>query len=233
MQTPLTDWFYLFGAGLLACTANVPSPTAPTSPAPTVVSTAEPPAVPSVAREPTPQAAAPESAPAPPSAPAPEAQPEAVAEEKPSRSPVAILTSPDTAFLINYSSSAPREAAEKACAARGGADDDALGKCMTEARLAFKADVLRFKPEGGHWSCTIYKRDGSRLDEVYSARVLLSDDSPNSVKLKFTGAEKGMRPLLRSKREIVLQVPNDYSFVLNDPERGRLVYEAKIGLIGS
>jgi hypothetical protein len=167
------------------------------------------------------------------SAPAPEKAPEPVAEEKPSRPPIEILTGPDTAFLINYSSSAPLEAARKTCSEKGGTDDEAIAKCMSEAREAFKADVIRFKKDGSHWTCVVYKRDGSRLDEVYSARADLSEASPNSVKLKFTGAEKGTRPLLKIKREIVLQVPNDYSFVLPDPDLGRLVYEAKVGLIGS
>jgi len=39
--------------------------------------------------------------------------------------------------------------------------------------------------------------------------------------------------LLKNKRDIVLKVPNDYSVVLTAPELGRLVYEAKVGLIGN
>ena len=68
---------------------------------------------------------------------------------------------------------------------------------------------------------------------MYAARADLTEDAPNRVKLKFTGAEKGMRPLLKTRREIVISVPNDYSFVLMDPDLGRLVYEAKVGLVGS
>ncbi len=174
-----------------------------------------------------------EPAPGPEPAPAPEKKPEPEAEEKPSRPPIQILTSPDTAFLINYTSSAPLEVARKTCTEKGGTDDEAIAKCMSDARAAFKPDVLRFKKDGSHWSCIVYKRDGSRLDEVYSARVDLTDDTPSSVKLKFTGAEKGMRPLLKNKRDIVLKVPNDYSVVFTDPELGHLVYEAKVGLIGN
>jgi hypothetical protein len=227
MQTRFGFWVGALGVLLAACAAPTPTPTAPPETAP--------------APKPEPRAvvdAGAASAPAPApvaEAPAPEkkAEPEPEAEEKPSRPPIEILTSPDTAFLINYSSSAPLETTRKTCSDKGGADDEAIAKCMADARDAFKADVLRFKKEGLHWSCIIYKRDGSRLDEVYSARVDLSEESPGSVKIKFLGNDKGARPVLKNKREAVVQVPNDYSVVLTDPELGRLLYEAKVGLLGS
>lgn len=224
----------LLSATLFACGAPAPlAASPPQSPPPAPKLAAAPPA----AAEPS-AAGKPSAAPAPlpaaaDSTRAPESNPEPVAEERPSRSPVDILTAPDTAFLLNYSGSAPSEAARKACTEKPDVDDEAIAQCMSKARAAFRPDVLRFKKDGTHWSCVIYKRDGSRLDEVYSARTDLSEDAPNRVKLKFTGAEKGARPLLKSKREIVLVVPNDYSFVLTDPDLGQLIYEAKIGLVGS
>lgn len=219
----------LIGVGLAACAPP------PASPPPTVATPKpEPPAAVDAGSASAPSAPAPTlTADIAPPPPAPERKSEPEAEEKPSRPPIEILTSPETAFQINYSGSAPLEVARKACTAKAGADDEAIAKCMTEARAAFKPDVLRFKKDGSHWSCVVYKRDGSRLDEVYSARVDLSEASPSSVKLKFSGAEKGTRPLLKIKREIVVKVPNDYSFVLEDPDLGRLVYEAKVGLVGS
>jgi len=53
------------------------------------------------------------------------------------------------------------------------------------------------------------------------------------VKILFTGNEKGLRPLLKGKREASLSVPNDYSVVITDADLGRLVYEAKIGLVAN
>ncbi len=228
MQTRFGFWVFALGAWLAACAAPAPTPAAlppaATAPAPAPAPAALPDA--GTASEPAPAPAASE-------APPPEKKPEPEAVEKPSRPPVEILTSPDTAFLINYTGSAPLETARKTCTEKGGTDDEAIAKCMADARDAFKADVLRFKKDGSHWSCIIYKRDGSRLDEVYSARVDLAEDSPSSVKLKFLGGDKGVRSILKNKRDAVLQVPNDYSFVITDAELGRLVYEAKVGLIGS
>jgi hypothetical protein len=224
MRKPFELVVLALGVQLAACAA-APPPPAPPPP---------PPAAPAPKPEAT---AAPESEPAPPPAaaeppPAPK-PPEPEAEEKPSRPPIELLTSPDTAFLINYPNSAPIEAARKTCAEKGGADDEAIAKCMSEARDAFKPDVLRFKKDGSHWSLIIYKRGGSRLDEVYSARVDLIEASPSTVTLKFSALEKGMRVLFKAKRDSVIKVPNDYSFVVDDPDLGHLVYEAKVGLIGS
>jgi hypothetical protein len=228
MQTRFGFWVGALGVLLAACAAPTPTPAAPPETAPAPAPKPEPPAITDAGAASAPAAAPAVEAPALEKKPEPEPE----AEEKPSRPPIEILTSPDTAFLINYSSSAPLEAARKTCSDKGGTDDEAIAKCMAEARDAFKADVLRFKKDGSHWSCIIYKRDGSRLDEVYSARVDLSEESPSSVKIKFIGNDKGARPLLKNKRDITAQVPNDYSLVLTDPELGRLLYEAKVGLLG-
>jgi hypothetical protein len=212
---------------MFAACAAAPPPVAPPAPAPAVP--APPPPAENTAS--ASESAAP--APAVETPPPAEKPPEPDAEEKPSHPPIDILTSPDTAFLIDYTGSAPLEAARKTCREKAGADDEAIAKCLAEARESFKADVLRFRKDGNHWSCIIYKRDNSRLDEVYSARVDLTEASPNSVKLKFTGGDRGLRPLLKNKRELVLQVPNDYSVIWPDPDWGQLVYEAKIGLVGN
>ena len=167
------------------------------------------------------------------------AQPEPIAaaadatqRSAPVRSPIDILTSPDTAFLINYAGSAPIETARQTCAEKSGGDPAAQAKCLSDARDAFKADVIRFRKDGSHWSWTVYKRAGNRLDEVTSGRVTLTETSPGGVNIKFV-TDKGQRPLLKNKREAVITVPNDYSFEVEDPDWGKLLYEAKIGLVAS
>jgi len=134
--------------------------------------------------------------------------------------------------VINYAGSAPIESARRTCGEKSAGDPDAQAQCLSDARATFKADVIRFRKDGSRWSWTVYKREGNRLDEVTSGRVELIESSPSSVKVKFI-TDKGMRPLFKNKREAVLTVPNDYSFELNDADWGKLVYEAKVGLVGS
>jgi hypothetical protein len=206
-----------------------PSPSEPVSPAP-VASAPQPEAPP----EPAPPLTASTAASPPLLASAPLEPPPSttdVPEHRTlARSPIDILTSPDTAFVIDYAGSAPVEAARHACAGKSDGDPAAQAKCLSEARDAFKADVIRFRKDGSHWSWTVYKRAGNRLDEMTSGRVTLTEVSPSSVTIKFVTG-RGMRPLLKNQREAVLTVPNDYSFEVDDPEWGKLAYEAKIGLV--
>ncbi|HYQ14438.1 MAG TPA: hypothetical protein VEQ58_01730 [Polyangiaceae bacterium] len=141
-------------------------------------------------------------------------------------------SSPDTAFQIDYAGSAPLEAARSTCAEKSGGDPEAQAKCLSDARGSFKADVIRFRKDGAHWSWTVYKRAGNRLDEVTSGRLALSETPPSTVSVKFL-SDKGMRPILKNKREAIITVPNDYSFEIDDAELGKLKYEAKIGLVGN
>lgn len=200
-----------------AAVVSVPQPEAPAVSAPPPIASAEP------SPPPPPEGAEPEPAPAAAEAP----QGSSLA-----RSPIAILTSGDTAFLIDYAHSAPIEAARRTCTEKSGGDPEAQAKCLNDARDAFKADVIRFRKDGSQWSWTVYKRAGNRLDEVTSGRVMLSEVSPNSVNIKFL-TDKGVRPLLKNKRDAVITVPNDYSFEVDDPEWGKLQYEAKIGLVAN
>jgi hypothetical protein len=134
--------------------------------------------------------------------------------------------------LIDYAGSAPIEVARRTCAEKSGGDPAAQAKCLSDARDAFKADVIRFRKDGSHWAWTVYKRAGNRLDEVTSGRVTLTETSPSTVSIKFV-TDKGMRPLLKNKREAVLTVPNGYSFEIDDADWGKLQYEAKIGLVAN
>lgn len=219
--------------GAWACSgAPTPAPLEPVTPA--AVASAPQPETPPVSAPP-PTASA-EASPPPPAASAePEPSPataEAPQASNPTRSPIAILTSADTAFLIDYAHSAPVEAARRTCTEKSGSEPEANAKCLSDARDTFKADVIRFRKDGSHWSWTVYRRAGNRLDEVTSGRVVLSEASPNSVSIKFV-TDKGVRPLLKNKREAVITVPNDYSFEVDDPEWGKLQYEAKIGLVAN
>jgi hypothetical protein len=202
---------------------------------PTPVASAPPPEAPPPSPAPPP-AASTEAAP-PPAASAPtETTPATTADAPPTRqlarSPIDILTSPDTAFLIDYAGSAPGETARRTCTEKSGGDPAAQAKCLSDARDAFKADVIRFRKDGAHWSWTVYKRAGNRLDELTSGRVTLTEASSSGVTIKFV-TDRGMRPLLKNKREAVIDVPNDYSFEVDDSDWGKLKYEAKIGLVAN
>jgi hypothetical protein len=206
--------------------ASAPQPVA-TEPKPSVVETKVPPPV-----EPSPPVdAGATDAGEPPPAAAPTAAPEPAKPER-SQKPIAMLTARDAAFLVDYANSAAKQKAQTACESESKGDAEKQGACLTKAREKFQPDVLRFKKESEtKISLIIYKRNGAALKEIWIGGVELSEPSDDTVKVKFVGSQKGARPLWRGKSEVTINVPNEYSIEIDDPEHGKLRYDAKIGIV--
>jgi hypothetical protein len=197
---------------------------------------AAPPAPPPAPAPPAPTTA-PAASVAPPPAPAPAPAP--VAEAPPTRSQKAIdmLTARDAAFLIDYASSDVKQRANDACEREAKGDPAKLGACLEKARDAFQADVIRFKRDQDNkhdWEKSvkllIYKRNGSALREVAVGTVQVAEEGVDAVKVTI-GKLKGSRPLFRGQTNVVIKSPNEYSIELDDPDYGKLRYDAKIGLV--
>jgi len=198
---------------------------------------AAPPAAPPPPAPPPPPTPVASATPAP--APEPTAAPAPVAETPPSRSqkPIDMLTARDAAFLLDYANSDVKQRAKDQCDRESKSDPDKLGACLEKARDAFQADVIRFKRDQDNkrdWEKSvklfIYKRNGSALREVAVGTVQLAEEGTDGVKVTI-GKLKGSRPLFRNQTNVVIRAPNEYSIEINDPDYGRLAYDAKIGLV--
>ncbi|HEY6724969.1 MAG TPA: hypothetical protein VI197_13120, partial [Polyangiaceae bacterium] len=171
-----------------------------------------------------------------PAPPAPEPTPEpapAPQASAPTRPASEIITEGDTDFLLDDSASALKEAVRQKCEAEAPAASDpkAFADCRQKERDKFGGDVLSFQGvEGGPVTLVIYRRKGSRLDEVYRAAVVLKDQDPTTVLVSPKGG-KGARPFLYAQREFTVQVPDNYSLAIEDPTLGKLVYRAKVGVV--
>ena len=151
------------------------------------------------------------------------------AEPQERRHVVDELTGPNVAYTIEYSESGPKEAAEKACASK--ADDPrARAACMEKERGRFLADVLVFKkdPKGPYW--VIYRRKGDTLAEVSKSAIEFKNETGNGVTVQIK-SDKGWRPLFAGSKTVAISAPPGSNIELEDPTLGKLVYEAKIGLV--
>jgi hypothetical protein len=221
------------GALLVACSSAQPAPSAP-QPASAESPKAEPAPAPAPAAE-APPASEPASEPAVPeeAAKASAAEPPASEAAAPTRRPTEILLGANVAFLVDYAASQPHETAESSCDAEAGDDAAARAECMKKARAAFRADVLEFEKDAqGKLWLTVYERKGSTLPELYKARFEFGEETPSAVTLRLK-EEKGTRPFFAGTRQILVSVPSDYGIELADPKLGRLVYGAKVGLLGA
>ena|SRR6187402_963965 len=164
-------------------------------------------------------------------APAAKAEPKPSDGPKPTRSPQDILTAPDTVFLFSFNDSEPKQVAEEKCDKQAGSDPKKKNQCMAAARKQFPADGHRFKQdEHGQWWWITVRQQGNRLVAMHKFQVEFGEQTDTSITLKPVGKDKGSAPM-NAPAKVVFEVPNDYQIALKDPKAGRLVFQAKIGVV--
>lgn len=132
--------------------------------------------------------------------------------------------------MLNYGESAPKGAAEKLCTGRAGEDLGKRAECMEKERERVTADVLVFSKAEKLFFLTVYRRAHNTLTELSKAQVEFAKETENSVVVKVK-SEKGTRPIFAGRKEIVVSAPSGSSLELDDPQLGKLLYDARIGLI--
>ena len=161
------------------------------------------------------------------------AKPSAPADDgpKPTKSASDILTAPDVVFLFSFNDSEPKAAAEEKCNAKSGNDPKKLNACMATERKNFPPDGHRFKQdEKGQWWWITVRQKGNRLAVLHKIPVEIGEETPTSVTLKPVGKDTGSAPMTPPAK-VVIEVPNDYQIAFKDPKAGRLVFQAKIGVV--
>jgi hypothetical protein len=150
---------------------------------------------------------------------------------KATRTPTDILTAPDVVFLFSFNDSEPKAAAETKCTKKVGDNAKKMNECMATERKNFPADGYRFKKdEKGQWWWITVRQKGNRLVALHKIPVELGEETTNSVTLKPVGKDKGSSPM-SPPAKIVFEVPNDYQIAVKDPKAGRLVFQAKVGVV--
>jgi len=216
----------LFVAGI-ACGAGTPPPAAPE---PALSASGAP----ATSSEPVAQASEQKSSP-PEAAPAdkPPAAPDTTLE-KPTRPVPTLLESSDTVYFVAFEESDAGKVAETNCAKESGGDPQKNSACMTKARQPVEGLAYRFKkdPKSGVTTCTMVRRQGNVLTTTHKFRYKYADETENSIVIKMDGKDDGPNKWEKIPSEIKIDVPNDYSIVMQDPKFGRLVYYAKGGIPG-
>ena len=104
-------------------------------------------------------------------------------------------------------------------------------QCMAAERKAFPADGYRFKKdEHDQWWWITVRQNGNRLVALHKIPVELGEETATSVTLKPVGKDKGSAPM-NPPAKVVFEVPNDYQIAIQDPKAGRLVFQAKVGVV--
>ena len=224
---PKTAGIVLIGAlalGILACGGGTPPPATPDPTAQAAPAGSSDPAAAQSAGEP--KTAAPEAPAKPPA--------QDIVLEKPTRPVRSILESADTVYFVNYEESDVGKTAETNCAKESGGDPQKNSACMSKARQNVEGLGYRFKknPKGEVTTCTILRRQGNTLTTLHKFKYKYGDETETSIVIKMDGKDDGPIKWEKIPSEFKVEVPNDYTMIVQDPKYGRLVYNSKAGIPG-
>jgi hypothetical protein len=153
--------------------------------------------------------------------------------EKPSRPVRQILETKDTVFFLSFEDSDPGKNAEASCAKTSAEDPQKNASCLAKARQPFEGLGYRFtRSPKDETLFTILRRQGNSLSVLHKFRFTYGKESEAAAVIKLEGKDEGPVKWEKLPPELKLEVPNDYTIVVQDPKHGRLVYAAKVGIPG-
>jgi hypothetical protein len=133
--------------------------------------------------------------------------------------------------MFSWNSSDVKEKAEKVCDGEAKDNPKKRAACLDREKKKIDFDGMSFKQEKGRWYWSIIKRKGKTLVNLHKVPVEFDKDEEHSVVLKPAGKDEGTKRG-GAPGETKVSVPNEYQIEIDDPELGKTVYEAKIGLTG-
>jgi hypothetical protein len=143
-----------------------------------------------------------------------------------------IVTAPDVVFMFSFNESDVKKDAEERCDKKAKDDPKKRAECMTKEKNKIEADGMQFKQEKDRWYWLTIRRKGKVLVNLHKLPIEFEQDSDHSIVLKPVGKDEGTQRGKGAPGETKVEVPNDYQIVITDPKHGRMVYEAKLGLLG-
>jgi hypothetical protein len=151
-------------------------------------------------------------------------------EPKPSRPVHDVLTQKDTLFMLNFDESDAGKAAESSCS-KSTKDPKSLATCIGKERAKIDADGHGFKKDKeGNLTWVVVHRQGKVLLTIHKMHMTFANETDNTIVVKPEGKDTGKRPG-GVGGDFTVDVPSDYRIVISNQRLGKLVYEAKIGLV--
>lgn len=148
------------------------------------------------------------------------------------RTPKDIVTQPDAVFMFSFNESDVKKHAEERCDKIAKDDPKKRADCMSKEKAKIEADGMQFKQEKDRWYWLTIRRKGKVLVNLHKLPIEFTNETENSIVLKPIGRDEGTLRGRGAPGETKVEVPNEYQIIIDDPKHGKMVYEAKLGLIG-
>lgn len=151
---------------------------------------------------------------------------------KPSRPPRDIITQPDVTFLIAFANSAPGEAAEKKCTEEAAGDPSKVSPCVARAQAKLQTHAIRFVQDAQkNWWWHVMRRNGNQLLILHKVRIEFGEETDRMIVVKPKGKDMGMAPWGLLPKDVQIEIVDEFTVAMQDPQEGRLVFEARLGAV--
>jgi len=150
---------------------------------------------------------------------------------RPDKAPRDFITAGDTTFSFNFDTSDIGKKALEKCEAQAGGDPETRIKCLRKARNRVPIEIQHFFKDAEGFMWVTYRRTGNKLSTRRGIPFEFGETTANTVTVISTGKPLGIGPNGIPRKQVVITIPDNFSIELTDPQRGRLVYDAKLGLL--
>ncbi len=156
------------------------------------------------------------------------------AEAKPAgKNPKDVLLREGTAFMLNHRESDIGKKAEEKCEKQSGDDVAKKANCLSKAINSMDREGVLFDEDGEGWWYVRFAVVKGAKQEYNRVMVEPGEPSGNRITMKTSGKDKAKRRKGTVPSELNFEVPDEYTIILHDDSRGKLVFEPKMGLFGS
>lgn len=149
-----------------------------------------------------------------------------------SRPPIDLLTGNNVVYVLNFAGSKVGESAKERCDSEHSDDAGAARECLMKERGKLPVESVRFvKSASGEYWWVTYNRYKGNLLKWHSIQFVPGKADADTVSLTLTGKDKGIAPIPHVPASLNIELPNDYSIIVKDPEHGPMLFDAKLGLL--
>lgn len=165
--------------------------------------------------------------------PEPEPEPEPVKEE-PKASALDTFVRAGTAYLLNFEKSDVGVAEKEKCTKKSKGDVAKEANCFSAVLNKTTREGFLFEQDDEeHWWYIRFGLVKNVRTDYNKVPVEVTDSGGKKVTVKTTGADKAARKKGKVPSELVYTVVDEYTIEYEDPDKGKMIYEPKLGLFAS
>jgi len=143
------------------------------------------------------------------------------------------LTAPDVVFMYSFKESDPGIKAEKACEDKSKGDNEKKASCIKAAQKRVSVDGYHFaQNDSGTWYWEVVQVKSGVINYLHKVPIEFGKEADKTIEIKVVGKDEAKAAAGKLPSEVTFETPNAYQIVQEDSDKGKLVFEAKLGLLG-